>query len=219
MTGETDLQRLLASMTPQLLPDVHVFATLAPGTAVPDGLDPVMQFREREGLTLIVSEDQAKVAGLAGTFRCRMITLDIHSSLDRRLSGRNHDAARRCRHGRQSSLGLLSRPSVRPGGAGGRGARPPAATGCGEQWLAPQHMENIRQAARIARHTWKYRRHPHPPAATFPVNGKESYRRKAARDARPVSENKTAEGRARDRGPPVVRRPRGGPAAKRRCGP
>ncbi|RWG64681.1 ACT domain-containing protein, partial [Mesorhizobium sp.] len=60
MTGETDLQRLLASMTPQLLPDVHVFATLAPGTAVPDGLDPVMQFREREGLTLIVSEDQAK---------------------------------------------------------------------------------------------------------------------------------------------------------------
>ncbi|TKB30396.1 MAG: ACT domain-containing protein [Mesorhizobium sp.] len=77
MTGETDLQRLLASMTPQLLPDVHVFATLAPGTAVPDGLDPVMQFREREGLTLIVSEDQAKVAGLAGTFRCRMITLDI----------------------------------------------------------------------------------------------------------------------------------------------
>ncbi|OBQ94626.1 MULTISPECIES: ACT domain-containing protein [unclassified Mesorhizobium] len=82
MTGETNLQRLLASMTPQLLPDVHVFATLAPGTAVPDGLDPVMQFREREGLTLIVSEDQAKVAGLAGTFRCRMITLDIHSSLD-----------------------------------------------------------------------------------------------------------------------------------------
>ncbi|TIR65039.1 MAG: ribonuclease H family protein, partial [Mesorhizobium sp.] len=75
MTGETNLQRLLASMTPQLLPDVHVFATLAPGTAVPDGLDPVMQFREREGLTLIVSEYQAKVAGLAGTFRCRMITL------------------------------------------------------------------------------------------------------------------------------------------------
>ncbi|MDG4890489.1 ACT domain-containing protein [Mesorhizobium sp. WSM4887] len=82
MTGETNLQRLLASMTPKLLPDVHVFATLAPGVAVPHGLDPVMQFREREGLTLIVSEDQAKVAGLAGTFRCRMITLDIHSSLD-----------------------------------------------------------------------------------------------------------------------------------------
>ncbi|WFP63829.1 ACT domain-containing protein [Mesorhizobium sp. WSM4904] len=81
MTGETDLQRLLASMTPQLLPDVHVFATLAPGVAVPDGLHPVMSFREREGLTLIVTEDAAKSAGLAGTFRCRMITLNIHSSL------------------------------------------------------------------------------------------------------------------------------------------
>ncbi|TIV96455.1 MAG: ACT domain-containing protein, partial [Mesorhizobium sp.] len=27
-------------------------------------------------------ESQAKPAGLAGTFRCRMITLDIHSSLE-----------------------------------------------------------------------------------------------------------------------------------------
>ncbi|TGP21983.1 MULTISPECIES: ACT domain-containing protein [unclassified Mesorhizobium] len=82
MIGETNLQRLLASMTPQLLPDVHVFATLAPGVAVPDGLDPMMSFREREGLTLIVTEDAAKSAGFAGTFRCRMITLNIHSSLE-----------------------------------------------------------------------------------------------------------------------------------------
>ena len=82
MSGETNLQKLLASMTPQLLAGTYVFATLAPGMPVPAGLDPVMQFREREGLTLIVTEDEAKVAGLAGTFRCRMITLDIHSSLE-----------------------------------------------------------------------------------------------------------------------------------------
>jgi len=82
MTGETDLQRLLASMTPQLLPGIYVFATVAPGIAMPDGLDPVMSFREREGLTLIVTEDEAKSADLAGTFRCRMITLAIHSSLE-----------------------------------------------------------------------------------------------------------------------------------------
>ncbi|RRI02691.1 ACT domain-containing protein [Mesorhizobium tamadayense] len=82
MTGETDLRKLLASMTPQLLPGIYVFATLAPGVAMPDGFDPVMSFREREGLTLIVAEDQAKTAGLPGTFRCRMITLDIHSSLE-----------------------------------------------------------------------------------------------------------------------------------------
>ncbi|TJW82936.1 MAG: ACT domain-containing protein [Mesorhizobium sp.] len=82
MTGETDLQKLLASMTPQLLPEICVFATLAPGVAKPNGLDPVMSFREWEGLTLIVPEDQAEAAGLAGTFRCRMITLNIHSSLE-----------------------------------------------------------------------------------------------------------------------------------------
>ncbi|MBZ9885432.1 ACT domain-containing protein [Mesorhizobium sp. CA10] len=82
MTGETDLHRLLASMTPRLLAGTYVFATLAPDAAMPDGLDPVMQFREHEGLTLIVAEDAAKAAGLAGTFRSRMITLDIHSSLE-----------------------------------------------------------------------------------------------------------------------------------------
>ncbi|RWC92897.1 MAG: ACT domain-containing protein [Mesorhizobium sp.] len=82
MTGETDLQRLLASMTPHLLPDVHVFATLAPGAAMPEGLDPVMSFREQEGLTLIAKEDQARAAGIDGIFRCRMITLNIHSSLE-----------------------------------------------------------------------------------------------------------------------------------------
>ncbi|AZO26910.1 MULTISPECIES: ACT domain-containing protein [unclassified Mesorhizobium] len=82
MTGETDLQRLLASMKPELLPGVHVFATLPPGTSLPGNLKPVMIFREREGLTLIVTEDEAKSGGLAGTFRCRMITLNIHSSLE-----------------------------------------------------------------------------------------------------------------------------------------
>jgi hypothetical protein len=82
MSGETDLQKLLASMTPQLLAGTYVFATLAPDMPTPSGLNPVMQFREREGLTLILTEDEAKAAGLAGTFRCRMITLDIHSSLE-----------------------------------------------------------------------------------------------------------------------------------------
>jgi hypothetical protein len=41
-----------------------------------------MRFIEREGTTLILGESQAKAAGLAGTFRCRMVTLDIHSSLE-----------------------------------------------------------------------------------------------------------------------------------------
>ena len=82
MSGETDLQKLLASMTPQLHPEVYVFATLPSGAPLPEGPEPVMRFLEREGTTLILAESQAKAAGLAGTFRCRMITLDIHSSLE-----------------------------------------------------------------------------------------------------------------------------------------
>ncbi len=82
MTGETDLKTLLASMTPELLDGIYVFATLAPGVLQAKGLDPVMVFREREGTTLIVTEDAARAAGLAASFRCRMITLNIHSSLD-----------------------------------------------------------------------------------------------------------------------------------------
>ncbi|TPN90484.1 ACT domain-containing protein [Mesorhizobium sp. B1-1-5] len=82
MSGETDLQKLLASMTPQLYPEVYVFATLPPDAALPEGPEPVMRFIEREGTTLILAESKAKAAGLAGTFRSRMITLDIHSSLE-----------------------------------------------------------------------------------------------------------------------------------------
>jgi len=82
MSGETDLQKLLGSMTPRLQPEVYVFATLPSDAPSPEGLAPVMRFIEREGTSLILAESQAKAAGLAGIFRCRMITLDIHSSLE-----------------------------------------------------------------------------------------------------------------------------------------
>ncbi|CCV04358.1 conserved hypothetical protein [Mesorhizobium metallidurans STM 2683] len=82
MSGETDLKKLLATMTPQLLAGIHVFVTLPPGEPVPGRLDPVMLFREHEGTTLIVLEDQARAAGLDGVFPSRMITLNIHSSLE-----------------------------------------------------------------------------------------------------------------------------------------
>ena len=82
MPGETDLKKLLATMTPELLAGVHVFVTLPPGMPVSGALEPVMLFREREGTTLIVLEDEARAAGLDAVFPCRMITLNIHSSLE-----------------------------------------------------------------------------------------------------------------------------------------
>lgn len=79
--GETDLKTLLGSMQPELQPGVLVFVTM-PSPSLPDGTAPLMVFREREGWTCILDEEVARAAGLAGTFRCRMITLNIHSSLE-----------------------------------------------------------------------------------------------------------------------------------------
>ena len=82
MSGETDLDRLIAGMDPELRPGVHVFATLPPGAPLPEGVAPVMLFRESEGTTLILERAAAATAGIAGTFPSRMITLRVHSSLE-----------------------------------------------------------------------------------------------------------------------------------------
>ncbi len=82
MSGETDLRKLLASMSPELVQGALVFATIPAGEPVPSGLNPVMTFREREGATLVISEDEASMNGIAYTFKSRMITLNVHSSLD-----------------------------------------------------------------------------------------------------------------------------------------
>lgn len=82
MAGETDLKILLASMTPELLAGTYVFTTLEPDRPQPEGLEPMMIFREREGMTLIVTEDAASASRLTASFRCRMITLNIQSSLE-----------------------------------------------------------------------------------------------------------------------------------------
>ena len=75
---ETDLASLIRTMSPRLLPGIFVFATV---DTVPDGLDPVMTFREPEGITLILRQDEAVAASLAWIFPSRMITLEVNSSL------------------------------------------------------------------------------------------------------------------------------------------
>ena len=81
MTGETNLTSLIRGMEPVLQDGVYVFVTLAPGAPQPNGLQPRMVIQEAEGTTLILSRDQADACGLAAEFPCRMITLNIHSSL------------------------------------------------------------------------------------------------------------------------------------------
>jgi len=81
MNGETDIDRLIRGLSAHLVEGTFVFVTVSRGD-VPTGLDPVMTFQEAEGTTLILPKDAAEKAGLAYEFPSRMITLEIHSSLE-----------------------------------------------------------------------------------------------------------------------------------------
>ena len=79
MSGERDLARLLAEMTPVLDPVPYIFATVPHEyqTTVP----PLMRFQEVEGDTLILSQREAEQEGLSGSVFQR-ITLSVHSALE-----------------------------------------------------------------------------------------------------------------------------------------
>ncbi|MEO1161346.1 MAG: ACT domain-containing protein [Pseudomonadota bacterium] len=81
MSGETNLNELLKTLSARLVEGVYVFATL-PDNSVPANITPRMIFREAEGTTLVLRKTEAEACGLAYEFPCRMITLDVHSSLE-----------------------------------------------------------------------------------------------------------------------------------------
>ncbi len=81
MSGEMNLGELLRTLTAQLVEGVYVFATLPDGS-VPESITTRMVFREAEGTTLILRKTEAETFGLDYEFPCRMITLNVHSSLE-----------------------------------------------------------------------------------------------------------------------------------------
>lgn len=81
MSGELNLQALFKSLTASLVDGVYVFITI-PSVDVPKDISPRMRFEEAEGTTLIMLRDEAVALGLNYEFPCRMITLNVHSSLE-----------------------------------------------------------------------------------------------------------------------------------------
>jgi hypothetical protein len=77
----TDLNTLLASMSPELQPGVYVYASV-PFSADLGDIAPLATFREREGLTIVVEEGEALKAGIEPLFRAAWITLTVHSDLE-----------------------------------------------------------------------------------------------------------------------------------------
>lgn len=81
MQGEKKLDTLLRNMQPTLCEKEYVFCTLSSSeTDMP--YEPVMTFREEEGVTVIIDKETAIQKDMAYTYSSRMITLNIHSDLD-----------------------------------------------------------------------------------------------------------------------------------------
>jgi hypothetical protein len=81
MAGETDLDKLIREIDPELNPGEYVFCTLKPGKP-PADLELLGSFREKEGLTAILSRALADQAGLPYSFVGAWITLNVHSDLE-----------------------------------------------------------------------------------------------------------------------------------------
>lgn len=77
----TDLTDLLRLMRPVLNPGVYVFASVPPSTDL-GSIEPLATFREAEGLTVIVEEEEARRVELPALFRAAWLTLTVHSALE-----------------------------------------------------------------------------------------------------------------------------------------
>ncbi len=82
-SGETDIQRLLKTMSPELNETEYVFLSFKNASYGDHAdLQPIASFVESEGLTLVVPKHNAEKQALTyqGVFKC--ITLQVHSSLE-----------------------------------------------------------------------------------------------------------------------------------------
>jgi len=81
MGGETDISTLLATVQPILIEPAFVFCPVSHSACDSLSFKPLGTFREKEGITLIITDGQARHAGLPYDSTSAGITLTVHSSL------------------------------------------------------------------------------------------------------------------------------------------
>lgn len=81
MSGEKNLSILIREMKPFVNKGAYVFTTVK-DTSTIDKETIIGQFKEAEGITLIVEKEVADNLGLTYSFIASWITLKIHSALD-----------------------------------------------------------------------------------------------------------------------------------------
>lgn len=80
MAGETSLKALLRTMKPVLNPGAYVFCSVESASQL-KGIEPVGSFHEREGLSVIISQQHAEQLQLKADYVAAWITLQVHSAL------------------------------------------------------------------------------------------------------------------------------------------
>jgi hypothetical protein len=81
MSGETNLQALLKTMSPKLNEGEYVYCTVSSLNNI-DPKEIIGLFKEDEGWTVIIDKQLADKLGLSYTYIASWITLTIHSSLE-----------------------------------------------------------------------------------------------------------------------------------------
>jgi hypothetical protein len=82
MTPIADLRELLASLAPSLAEREYVFCSIPDPSGVPPDIEALATMREPEGLSLVVTRQDAERAGLAFEGAFRLIRLGVPSSLE-----------------------------------------------------------------------------------------------------------------------------------------
>ena len=81
MTGETNLSKLIKEMTPELNSGEYVFVSVPDIKNIPRN-EVVGEFKEKEGITIIIERNKADDLNLSYHFIASWITLKVHSSLE-----------------------------------------------------------------------------------------------------------------------------------------
>ncbi|MFA9491554.1 MAG: ACT domain-containing protein [Anaerolineales bacterium] len=82
MQPESDLKALLAKMDPILQEDEYVFCSVSSDKFSKMRSPPIGSFHEAEGITIILKKDTAEQEELDYDFPSRMVTFNVHSSLN-----------------------------------------------------------------------------------------------------------------------------------------